>query len=125
MADASGHRRPRVLVVEDEALVAMYIVDVLVQMECVVVGPAMSTITAFPAALHEQLDAALLDVSLLDRSVQPIADVLERRGIPFAFVSAFPREKLPASHRDRPLVAKPFEEDQLSGVLASLLSQRR
>jgi DNA-binding response OmpR family regulator len=125
MADASGHRRPRVLVVEDEALLAMHIADVLIQMDCVVVGPAMSTVTALPAALHEQLDAALLDVSLLDRSVQPIADVLDRRGIPFAFVTAFPRDKLPASHRGRPLVAKPFDEDQLSGVVAGLLLQQR
>jgi AmiR/NasT family two-component response regulator len=64
MVAASAHRRPRVLVVEDEALLAMHIVDVLIQMDCIVVGPAMSTVTALPAALHEQLDAALLDVSL-------------------------------------------------------------
>jgi CheY-like chemotaxis protein len=124
MPDASEHHRPRVLVVEDEALLAMHIVEVLDQMGCVVVGPAMSTVTALPAALHEQLDAALLNVSLLDRSSQPIADVLERRGIPFAFVTAFSRSKLPAPHRDRPLVAKPFDENQLSNVVADLVSQR-
>jgi two-component SAPR family response regulator len=113
-----------VLIVEDEALLAMHITDVLAQMDCNVVGPAMSIVTALPAAQHEQLDAALLNVSLSDQSIQPIADVLERRGIPFAFVTAFSREKLPAAHRDRPLVVKPFDENQLFKIVADLVSQR-
>jgi CheY-like chemotaxis protein len=121
MVDAS--RRGRVLVVEDEALLAMHMIEVLESVGCEPIGPAMSAVTALPAALHEQIDAALLDVKLIDQSAKPIADVLARRRIPFAFVTSCSRDELPAPHRDRPLLAKPFNDDDLAAAIVDLIAK--
>jgi DNA-binding response OmpR family regulator len=123
--DGLPHCRPRVLVVEDDALLAMHIADVLEQAGCMAIGPAMSAITALPAALRDHLDAAVLDISLIDQPVKPIADLLERRGIPFVFVTACPIDQLPAAHRSRPHVAKPFTDGDLAEVVTTLVSRKR
>ncbi len=86
------------------------------------VGPAISVVTALPIALHEQLDAALLDVYLIDQSVEPVAEVLERRGVPFALVTVHSRDHLPPSLRMRPYIEKPFTERQLRATAAFLLN---
>jgi CheY-like chemotaxis protein len=113
---------PRVLVVEDDVVLAMRIAELLEDMGSTPVGPAISVVTALPIALHEQLDAALLDVSLIDQSVEPVAEVLDRRGVPFAVVTARSRDHLPQSLRVRPYIEKPFTDRQLRATAAFLLN---
>ncbi len=87
-------------------------------------GTVGSVFAGLPMALHEPLDAALLDIYLIDRTVKPIADVLQRRGIPFAFMTAYTRVHLPARHRARPFLSKPFTDDHLRTAVTTLLSDR-
>jgi CheY-like chemotaxis protein len=113
---------PRVLIVEDEITIAMRIAGLLEDMGCAPVRPATLVATALPLALHEQLDAALLDVYLIDRSVEPVAEALAERGVPFAFVTAHSRERLPPALRTRPHIEKPFTDRQLRTIAAFLLN---
>src|SRR5919109_1245805 len=113
---------PRVLLVEDDVVLAMRMMGLLEDMGSAPVGPVSSVVTALPIALHEQLDAALLDVRLVDHSVEPVADVLERRGVPFSFVTAYARDQLPPRLRRRPYIEKPFTDRQLRAIAAFLLN---
>jgi hypothetical protein len=124
METASSLRKPRVMVAEAEILVAIHIAGLLEDIGCEPVGPAMSLTTALPIALHEQLDAALLDDDLGDQSAKSIAAVLERRGIPFAFLTDYDSHHLPAAHRARPCVDKPFTDSELATAVESLISTK-
>ncbi len=79
----------RVLIVEDEALVAIELQCALEDAGAEVLGPAMSLTSALALAEHSaQLDCALLDVDIAGHDVYPVAQVLQRRGIPFIFHTA-------------------------------------
>jgi CheY-like chemotaxis protein len=117
------NRKPRVLIVEDESIVGMHLTAIVEDMGCEAVGPASLAITALPIVLHDQLDAAVLDILLIDRSVGPVADALARKGVPFAFVTAYSPDSLPAAHRERPYVHKPFLDGEIRSVLETLLAQ--
>src|SRR4030095_12815107 len=101
MGAISSRNKPRVLIVEDQITLALHVADVLENIGCEPVGPVSSVSAAFPIALHEHLDAALLDIYLIDQTVKPIADVLKSRGVAFAFMTAFTRLHLPQTHRGR------------------------
>ena len=112
---------PRVLVVEDQTLLGIYIGDLLADLGCEAVGPFCALATAVPTALKEPLDAALLDVYLVDESVEPIAHILERRGIPYAFVTGYSRDHLPAEMQARPYLNKPFTDGEIGALVGALL----
>jgi CheY-like chemotaxis protein len=112
---------PRVLVVEDQMMLGMYIANLLEDFGCEAVGPVAHVVSALPIALHEPLDAALLDLYLVDETVEPIARVLERRGIPFAFISAYPRTAIPVHMRTHPYVGKPFIDGEIKALVARLV----
>lgn len=112
----------RVLVVEDELLVAMLVEDILADAGCIVVGPFARVPEALAAARTALVDVALLDVNVAGETVFPVAHVLEGRGVPFLFVTGYGQAALP---RDRPrweACAKPFHPDQLTGCLARKLN---
>lgn len=107
-----GDRRPdepRVLVVEDEAMVAALIEIIVSDAGCVVVGPIATVCRALETIECERVDAALLDVRVNGRQAYPVADALTARGIPFVFVSGFARTDLPANYRRCAYVPKPFQ----------------
>lgn len=108
----------RILVVEDEFLIALDISGVLEQAGLAVVGPAGTVGDALTALEQEEVHGALLDAHLGGEPVEPVADALKARGIPFAFVSGYGREQLPASHRSAPLVKKPFTGQDLLAAIA-------
>ena len=113
--------RPRVLIVEDQIIFALHVADVLDDIGCEPIGPFSSVAAGLPVALHEPLDAALLDVYLSDQTVKPIADILRSRGIAFAFMTAFTRVHLPEAHRARPFLCKPFTDHQLRAAVTMLI----
>jgi len=78
----------RILVVEDEFLIALDIAGVLEQAGLAVIGPAGTVVDALQAIEQEDVHGALLDVHLAGEPVGRIADALTARGIPFAFVAA-------------------------------------
>jgi CheY-like chemotaxis protein len=112
----------RILVVEDEFLIALDIAGVLEQAGLAVVGPAATVNEALAAIEREEVHGALLDAHLAGEPVSRIADALKARSIPFAFVSGYGREQLPQGHRAAPLVKKPFTGKDLLTVVAQFRS---
>lgn len=112
----TGERR-RILVVEDEPLVAMDIEDVLGEMGVDAVGPASSVEGAMAAVTAGGLDGALLDVNLRGEPVTPVADALAASGTPFVFLTGYGPDGIPAPHRGRPLLIKPFRPGDLVGAV--------
>ncbi|MFG1348151.1 response regulator [Xanthobacter autotrophicus] len=113
----------RVLVVEDEFLVALGLEDNLRSLGCTVVGPISSLSGAKAAAAHEKVDAAILDVNLAGEAVYPAASILADRGIPFIFCSGYTGSvRMPAEFADAPRVAKPYTSRAIAEALSDLLS---
>src|SRR5215472_16235542 len=102
-----GHGKPRVrpagrrvLIIEDEAMIAGMIETILSAAGWSVVGPVGTLERALDTIERERLDAALLDVRINGRDVYGVADVLMQRGIPFIFVSGFTRKQMPPGYRE-------------------------
>jgi PAS domain S-box-containing protein len=112
----------RVLVVEDEPLVALEIETELVEAGATVVGPVGTIEAAARLIEDERLDAALLDANLGGRPVDALATALAARGVPFAFASGYGPAGLPAGFRERPLIGKPFGAEALVALVAGLLA---
>jgi CheY-like chemotaxis protein len=108
----------RILVVEDEFLIALDIAGALEQGGLVVIGPLAAVRDALEALERESVDGALLDANLGGESVGRVADALSARGVPFAFVSGYGREQLPSQHKTAPLIGKPFTGEDLLAVVA-------
>ncbi|RDE08018.1 response regulator [Pelagibacterium lacus] len=113
----------RVLVVEDELLIAMDLADSLAAAGAEVVGPCHSLEDAKSAAADEGIDAAILDVDLGGREVFPAADILVRRGIPFLFHSGrLDRAQLDSAFSRAPICPKPMAAEQLIETVRSLVA---
>jgi CheY-like chemotaxis protein len=108
----------RILVVEDEFLIALDIAGALEQGGLEVIGPLASVRDALAALERERVDGALLDANLGGEPVGCVADALFARRVPFAFVSGYGRGQLPPQHRGVPLISKPFTGADLLGVVA-------
>jgi CheY-like chemotaxis protein len=114
-----AHSR-RVLIVEDEMLVAMMIEDALTDLGMEVAGTAGTIEEALAAAHAEAFDCAILDVHLHGLDVYPVADALAARGVPFAFATGYGQGALPEKYRNRPSLPKPFTSQDLERILAKL-----
>ena len=108
----------RVLVVEDEPLVAMLLEAILEDMGCTPVGPAASVDDGLAIlAGGEPIDAALLDVNVAGQLVFPIATALSGRGVPFVFSTGYGPGGLPDEWRGHPTIQKPFTEADIRSAL--------
>jgi DNA-binding response OmpR family regulator len=103
----------RILVVEDERLIADMIMDALQDAGCDVIGPAMSLQSGEGLASNEALDGAFLDVNLAGKASFPIAQILMQREIPLAFLSGYGQGTIPEPYRGCPFLWKPFQLHQL------------
>ena len=113
-------RRPRILVVEDEGLVALMLEDMLDDLGYEVACSAASVVQALAwIDGGGQADLALLDVNLGGESVFPVADALKARGVPFAFSTGYGEAHDPR-FREAPLLGKPILVERLRAVLARL-----
>jgi PAS domain S-box-containing protein len=113
----------RILVVEDEPLVAMELESNLAAAGCEVVGPAGTLEQARSLLAQESFDAALVDVNLAGRTVDELAAALTQRNCPFAFVTGYGREALPRGFQDAVVLGKPFGRDQVLATVEVLLYQ--
>ena len=111
----------RVLVVEDEALVAMLLETILEDMGCMAVGPAATVDEGLRMAADEAVDAALLDVNVAGRQVFPVAQALKDRGVPFVFSTGYGEGGLPDEWRGQPTLQKPFTEAAVRDALMSAM----
>lgn len=123
MTNISGRR---ILIVEDEMLIALMMQDILEELGCMVVGmvPRLEAALRFIEAHSDGLDAATLDVNLGDGETSlPIAEKLDAHGIPFIVASGYDDAPHLAGFENRPRVNKPFQSRDVERALG-LLSWR-
>lgn len=103
----------RVLVVEDDALLALALEINLAELGCEIVGMASSLRDALPLAREAAIDGAILDVNLAGEKVYPVADALAARNIPFLFATGYGIAGLRDCDRARPVLQKPYQIDSV------------
>ncbi len=103
----------RILLVEDEILVAMMMRDILTELGFSVVGPFSRLSESMVAAVHEEIDAGVIDVNLGGEFVYPVADVLVARNIPFVFVTGYGVESIDGRFGYVPIIKKPVQRQLL------------
>lgn len=117
MGQADGKR---LLVVEDEFLIAFDLQGLLERAGHLVVGPAGSVAEGLALLDGAPLDGALLDINLQGEKVTALADALAVRGVPFLFLSGYGTSELPPGHDGATVLAKPFNESELLAAVAEL-----
>ena len=121
MSTGQGHsgaaKRPRVLVVEDEAMIRMLLEDMLGELGYIVAAQAARVEEALEAAKTAAFDVAILDINLNGQTIVPVAEALDARGMPFVFATGYGEHGLPEAFRDRPTLKKPFQMDGLGRSL--------
>lgn len=113
----------RVLVLEDEMMVAMLIEDALAEQASIVIGPARTVAEALLAIQHETIDVAVLDVNINGELSYAVADELDRRDIPFVFATGYGAAGVHAPHERRFTLQKPFRERDLIAALERALTR--
>jgi DNA-binding response OmpR family regulator len=113
----------RVLIVEDESLIAMLLEMALQDEGGVVVGPASRVADALRMLKDEVIDGAFLDVNLAGEPALPVAEALAERNIPFLMLSGYGEAAVPEG-RDWPIRSKPFEVGDVLQALSDLMQRR-
>lgn len=113
----------RVLVVEDEMMVLMMIEDMLADLGCESVTAAATVDQALALIEAQAFDAAMLDMNLDGIKSHSVADALAARGVPFIFSTGYSGRDMMDGYRDRPVLRKPFQYDELVRILTHLLSR--
>ena len=118
-------RPARILVAEDEALIAMDLQTTLRRVGCEIVGPVARIEEAVRLAAEEGLNASILDIGLVGGEAWSAADILVRRGVPFVLFTGYELERLPERFRGRPVLCKPFPIERLPAVLIAAVREQR
>jgi CheY-like chemotaxis protein len=116
-------RNFRVLVVEDEGMVAMLLEDMLADLGHQVVATAGSIERAGEIVADTSFDLAILDVNLNGHHTYPLAETLRQRGIPFVFATGYGRSGLEEKWKDTPVLQKPFTEQDLQRVIQTAVAR--
>jgi CheY-like chemotaxis protein len=98
----------KVLVVEDQAPIALQMEDMLVDSGCEVVGPASRVGQALRLLSDNAVDAAVLDLNIAGELVYPVADALDARGLPYIFATGYSPSDVADRYGHRPVLQKPF-----------------
>ena len=125
MAQAVGSATPRILVVEDNFLMAEVICDFVRSCGLQPVGPVGSVEGGVQLAQQEDLDAAVLDINLQGRMCFPICSALAKRHVPFMFLSGYAGSPLvPSEFQAARHIEKPFAPEEFQSVLQDLVGRR-
>jgi len=122
MNNDTGLSGLRILLVEDEMMVAWMMEEMLAMFGCNVVGPAARVHEALAMVEVEAIDAAVLDVSLNGLKSFAVADALAERGVPFVFTTGYDKHSLPVSYQRFPLLQKPITPEQMADTLLQLIT---
>jgi CheY-like chemotaxis protein len=122
MAELAGLRA---LVVEDEGSVAWLIEGMLEELGCEVAASVVTLAEALAAATDKSFDFAVLDVNLAGELVFPVAELLQRRQLPFLFSTGYGRMGVPATFRGCEVLNKPFGIEELKRKLCIILGKQR
>jgi CheY-like chemotaxis protein len=111
----------RILLVEDEVLIAEMVVDMLIDLGATVVGPATTLAKGLALAGSAQIDAAVLDVNLRGERIDPIADILDGRGIPVLFATGY-GTAVGTNRQGSPVIDKPYTQERLASALVRAMA---
>ena len=114
--------KPRVLIVEDEIIVALFMEDIMAEFGYEVAGVVSHLDEAMTR--DADYDIAVLDVHLNGRPVFDFADTLAAQGVPFVFATGYGERGIPERHRGRPVLQKPFQPDDLKRALEQCQAAR-
>lgn len=112
----------KVIVVEDEAIVAMLLEQMLEDLGCTVTGTASQLASAVTLVNDSDADVAILDMNLAGHRVDPVARILVEKATPFIFASGYGEDGLSAEWRGRPVLPKPFRLEELRLALIKAIS---
>jgi CheY-like chemotaxis protein len=114
----------RVLIVEDEYLIADDMRQAFLKCGAEIVGPAPNLRRA-SELLHsgQRIDLAVLDINLQGEAVYPVAHALKQRGIPFMFATGYEKSSIPREYEHVPHWEKPFDYDALARVIPSMFGR--
>ena len=107
----------RVLIVEDDPYITLALEETLVEFGLIVAGAARTVPQALRLARTLAFDLALLDVNIGDDRIDPVAEAIFERGIPFIFTTGCGRAGLPEAFLERPVVEKPFYVEEVLEAL--------
>jgi len=111
--------KPRVLLVEDEALVGIMIQECLNEFGFQIAGPVCTASEALAAAQNGHFDAAILDINLGDGLVYQVAEILSARGVPFVFVTGYDTDSIDSRFSQVPVLQKPVERQMLQKIFVA------
>jgi DNA-binding response OmpR family regulator len=110
----------RVLVVEDDAILAMNLADELIAEGATVIGPAASVADALDVIASSEVDGAIVDINLGGKAAFPVADALADRHVPFVFATGYLiADYIPARHAN----VRRFEKPTAPGVICRALEE--
>jgi CheY-like chemotaxis protein len=107
----------RILLVEDDAVIAMLLERNLQRLGITVLGPVGSLSKALDMARLQEFDGAVLDVTIRGGDVYPLAELLMTRGIPFVLATGYKVDSLPHNIRGQRLLRKPYSNDEFTAAL--------
>jgi DNA-binding response OmpR family regulator len=113
----------RILIVEDEPVIALEMQGVLAEAGFAIAGVAGSIERALRMVDTCAFDCAVLDSNLRGEPIDPVATLIRARGTPIVFVSGYGRNSLPGQCSDAPLVPKPFNPPELIRVIRTILER--
>jgi CheY-like chemotaxis protein len=111
-----------ILVVEDEALIGMWLEQMLMDLGCASVTIAGTVSQALELIDSEKFDAAALDLNLNGLEILPVADALSSRGVPFVFITGYPRDKIDR-YDGHDVLTKPVRDADLSAVMSRIIGR--
>lgn len=110
----------RIMIVEDEAMLALVLEQDLADAGYQTVGPFTDVEGACRAAFEEHFEKAIIDINLRGEMSYPVAQALSERKIPFLFLSGYGTESMPEQYRDFPRLSKPYDRGQLLQMIREL-----
>ena len=113
----------RILIVEDEALVALMIEDMVGDMGFSVAGVASTLDEAMSKVGSIDFDFAILDMNLFGRESRPVAEALVAKDIPFIFATGYAKAGVPGYVPGIPVLGKPFRQADLQATISAVLNE--
>jgi DNA-binding response OmpR family regulator len=123
MSRSAGRYRPRVLLVEDQLLVAMHFEDMLIESGCIIIGPERAAAGALRIVRDMYFDGAILDIHLSDGQSFVVGRALQARGVPLFFVTGYNDTVLPPDLHNVPLLTKPVSTRAFEALVHDLFHQ--
>lgn len=110
-----------ILAVEDEAVIAMMLEDILKSLGCRVLGPALNIASAEAFAASERIDAAVMDINVGGEQVYGLAETLRARGVPVILASGYGRKGVKPGWEDAPMISKPYADQEIASALCAVM----